>query len=709
MTSSQPSDTFQPGDVLNNTYLIEEILGRGGTSEVYRAKSEISGRIVALKVLSSEFSSNDDYLVLMNREEEIRDVRHDAVVRYSENNRTADGHVYLVMDYVEGPSLEAKMKAGGMSADDLMIVAGRIAEGLHAIHSRNIVHRDLSPDNILLRDDDPSEAVIIDFGIAKDTNPGAATIVGNEFAGKYAYAAPEQLSGKSDPRSDIYALGSLLLATFRGTPPDVGNNPMMVIETKSKPLDTDGVPEPLKSLIDKMTDPSPDGRLQTADDVLDEIEPQFLQTVVPSRPTSVTPRVNTEKTKVVAAKESSSKRGGLLAIILLGAIGGGGYGAYVSGMFNSFLGPKLETVSPYILIAESGRDAPPNVVGFVPSEDVKISIETIVDRLGGTTDLTLAKGDIHEGWGAGLEYLISNSSELEEWRIAINDNTVNVTGTTDDRNLRARVVSSLQNQSMLGGFQGSFDIFQGPLTLSTAAVQTVLNQHADCGVLKQTNVLEDGYGIGDSISVSGALASPKTRAKLFDALSSVAGDREILIDTSLKGVELCAMEGFLATYPVGDFEVVFRDGASADVNASGEFSVGANPVIDVVIPEGVDDGFIWVSIADVTGNVFHLLPNVNRLDNSIRSIRQGENGPISVRVAYELREAAGDRSKLAFLVDETFGKSTVVVIHANDQVFDKLRPTTESVAAYAAALGSRNDQTGAEIFSLSTRDLNSVQ
>ncbi|MBB4176089.1 serine/threonine-protein kinase, partial [Sulfitobacter noctilucicola] len=248
MTEQRPSDAFQTGDVLNNTYRIEALLGRGGTSDVYRARSEISGRLVAIKVLKAEFSGNDDYLVLMTREEEIREIRHDAIVRYSENHRTSDGLVYLLMDYIDGPGLDRKLKEGPMPAEDLLVLCKRVGEGLKAAHDRSIVHRDLSPDNIILRDGDPAQAVVIDFGIAKDTNPGAETIVGNEFAGKYAYAAPEQLSGKTDARSDIYSLGALMLANFRGKSPDVGANPMEVVQKKNDPLDTSGVPEPLKSL-----------------------------------------------------------------------------------------------------------------------------------------------------------------------------------------------------------------------------------------------------------------------------------------------------------------------------------------------------------------------------------------------------------------------------------------------------------------------------
>ena len=240
MTDPRPGDAFQIGDVLNNTYRIEALLGRGGTSDVYRARNEISGRLIAIKVLKAEFSGNEDFLVLMTREEEIREIRHDAIVRYSENHRTSEGLVYLVMDYIEGPGLDARLKEGPMPAEDLLTLCKRVGEGLKVAHDRSIVHRDLSPDNVILRDGDPAKAVVIDFGIAKDTNPGAETIVGNEFAGKYAYAAPEQLSGNTDARSDIYSLGALLLANFRGKKPEIGNNPMEVVKNKTMPLDTTG-------------------------------------------------------------------------------------------------------------------------------------------------------------------------------------------------------------------------------------------------------------------------------------------------------------------------------------------------------------------------------------------------------------------------------------------------------------------------------------
>ena len=272
MLSPLPGDIFRTGQVLNNTYEIEGILGRGGTGEVYRARNQVNDRIVALKALNREFSRDEGYLELMKREEEMRSIMHPAVVRYSENSRTEDGHVFLVMDYVEGPSLNEKLLRGGQEVRDLLVVGHRVAEGLVATHAHGIVHRDLSPDNIILKGGDPAEAVIIDFGIAKDTSIGARTIVGNDFAGKYEYAAPEQVEGKAEARSDLYALGASLLAAYRGEIPFQRSTPGEMVRRKHSPLDSQGVPEPLKGVIDWLTAPELDARPRDAAEVVERLE-----------------------------------------------------------------------------------------------------------------------------------------------------------------------------------------------------------------------------------------------------------------------------------------------------------------------------------------------------------------------------------------------------------------------------------------------------
>lgn len=714
MAESQPGDTFQPGDVLNNTHRIEEILGRGGTSEVYRARLEVSGRMVAIKVLKSEMASNQDFIALMTREEEIRDVRHEAVVRYGENQRTRDGHVYLVMDYIEGADLERMLRTGGMSADDLVTIGRRVAEGLAAVHARNIVHRDLSPDNIILRADNPHDPVIIDFGIAKDTNPGAATIVGNEFAGKYAYAAPEQLSGTADARSDIYSLGALLLATFRGKAPNVGRNPMEVIELKAKPLDTDGVPEPLRGLIDRMTAPDPNQRFQTAGDVVAAFSgggaqdplaaltgidtgstvPQPVlepDTVVPSTPPKSVP------------KEKKKGRGGLMAVLLVLLLGVGGVGAYMSGALNGILGPSYPVADPYTLIAQRVDSGAPSMVGYAPSEEALATLSAPMDTLGGTADLELASGDIPETWAADVADLVAMVSPLEDWRVSVSGGAARVTGMTADKNLRARLQNALPAHPMVR--DATIDV--GPRLLGVGEVMTVLAQFADCGPLGLAGQPTEGFGLGERIDVTGKVGAAATRDRIAAALAAIAGDRPVVMGTEVLSPELCVIDAIMPAAQPGGFDIVFGYGDRPDTNPDGAYQVGENPTIDVVIPANAERGFLWVSIMDVTGNVYHLLPNINRPDNSLVQLRNGASGEVPVRVAYSISEALEDNSRLSFLIDETFGKSKIVVIHSAAPLFDQVRPTTESLASYSEALAEVVERGGATIYGLDRRIIES--
>ncbi len=729
MTDSRAGDLFQPGDLVNNTYRIEAILGRGGTSDVYRARSEISGRLAALKVLKAEFSSNDDYLVLLTREEEIRDIRHDAVVRYSENNRTADGHVYLVMDYVDGPGLDQKLKAGPMSAGDVLTVCKRVCEGLEAAHARNIVHRDLSPDNIILRDGDPAQAVIIDFGIAKDTNPGAETIVGGEFAGKYAYAAPEQLSGKTDQRTDIYSLGALLLANFRGQKADAGRNLLEVVENKKEPLNTEGVPEPLKSILDKMTAPNPDDRYQSAGDVLralaaarngsaapqDDLDDATViaPRAAPAAAPSVAPVTQPDpKPKATPAKAEPAKssRGGVVAAVGALAVVGIGAGGYFGGLFDSFLAPRYPTVSPYTLVADKRPGQAPRAVGFVPSETVRDAMTGEITSEGGDVDLTLASGDISDTWGTAVTGVIDAAMDLDEWRFVVEGNEARLTGQTTDQALHAEL-EQLYSAGLPAGLQGTADIELESLFLSADEVRPILSGLADCGALKLIDAPSTGYGPETPIKVGGTLASRDSLVGLDTALTALAGSRPIdLEQITLLNPTLCLIENFLPSAPTSDISIAFFNGEQGNApNPTGDFIVGQNPVIDVDLPDDVQDGYLSVSVLDVSGNVFHLLPNVTRQDNDIASLRDGESGPISVRVAYSIDESQ-DNGGIAFQVDDTaLGKSKVIVLHTDNQLFSTIRPTAESAAGYAEALREQDRNVETQILSLDSRILTTLE
>lgn len=706
MVEPRRGDIFKPGDLLNNTYRIEKVLGRGGTSEVYQARNEVSGRLIAIKALKSEFAGDEAFLTLMRREEEIREIRHDAVVRYSENHRTPDGHIYLVMDYVEGPALDAIMRSGGMAADDLMAVAKRVAHGLRAAHNRNIVHRDLSPDNIILRGGKPEEAVIIDFGIAKDTNPGAETIVGNEFAGKYAYAAPEQLSGQTDRRTDIYSLGALLLATFRGKAPDVGKNPMEVVQFKTRPLDTSGVPEPLKSVIDRMTAPDPAQRYQNADELIaalgDTVEEGTV--IVPRRTTTVPPPpvakpsepavtgVPPTKAATPPAPKSESKgRGGLVAVLALLIVAGGGAGLWFSGALDGLTGPRLPVAEPFALIVERPLEGTPFARGNVPDETTMAALTDAMTAMGGTAELTLATGAIAETWGPDVLATIAALEPIEQFRFAVSDNRAEVSGVTTDRALRESLMAAL-GSDLPGALEGGATIEQGPVILSVEDVENVLGEFADCGLLQLKDAPALGYPNGATVTVTGNVANVGTRAGLIDRLSAMVGDREVDVQAAILNPALCVIEEHLPNAPAGGVGFRFGFGDRPDENPTARYFVGENPVIDIVLPASMTDGYVAVSLLDVSGNVFHLLPHLNRPDHDVATLRAGQEGDVSVRVTFPVDEngRSVSNSELGFLVDPTtLGKTKIIVVHSDEALFAELRPMTESAGGYAEALQER--------------------
>ena len=685
MTNSKDTDIFQTGDLLNNTYRIEGILGRGGTSEVYKARSEISKRVVALKALRTEFSMNDDYLVLMTREEAIREIRHDSIVRYYDNQRMPDGRVYLIMDYVEGPGLDKKMREGGMSADDLLIIAKKVAAGLNAAHKKNIVHRDLSPDNIILRNGDANEPVIIDFGIAKDSNPGAETIVGNEFAGKYAYAAPEQLSGKTDARSDLYALGAMLLSTFRGKAPDMGNNPMDVVNIKGKPLDTDGVPQPLKALIDKMTDPDPSARFQSAEELLLEIDPDFEKTIVYKPSKNNQASKNPEKQSSTKTP-SKKKLGALIPVILILVLISGGGISYLSGLFDSFLKPNYPTANPFTLAISEDIKGRITARGFVPSQDALEKLTETVNVTGGKLNLTLASGATSKTWAEDINVLTGFLSALDEFNFDITDNSAKIIGYTENSTTKTKLTKILKDENLFQNLIIDSSILLGSRNLTLERLYNILANFEDCGTLKLQNVPKQHYSIDDKIIVSGRIENKTSRKNLREAIKKVAGERQVSIQTEVLNKSLCLIDETLTNIPSGGFDIIFGFGSDGSLNPGGRYFVGDNPTIDVTIPKNILDGYLYVSILDVTGSVFHLLPNMNRSDNQIKQLKQQAGNESAIRVAYSLKESK-DRAKPAFLIDDsTLGQSKIIIVHSKLPLFESMRPSMESIEGYVSAL-----------------------
>ena len=176
------------GAILAHTYEIEALLARGGMGEVYRARHTELGSQHAIKVILPALASEARFISLFQEEaRKLRRVRDDAVVGYEGLFLDENGLRYLVMEFVDGPSLAQVMTQRRLSTSELLQLRDRIARGLAAAHEKGIYHRDISPDNIILVEDRADQAKIIDFGIAKSTEPGDRTVFGQDFDGKYSW------------------------------------------------------------------------------------------------------------------------------------------------------------------------------------------------------------------------------------------------------------------------------------------------------------------------------------------------------------------------------------------------------------------------------------------------------------------------------------------------------------------------------------------
>jgi osmotically-inducible protein OsmY len=266
--------TFAKGDVLSHTYQIEKMLARGGMGEVYKARHMELGTLHAVKIILPDLASNERVVNLFRREAAIlRNVRNDAVVGYDGVFRDENGRVYLVMEFVDGPSLKQELRKGALKPDDVRLLRDRLAGGLAAAHEKGVIHRDISPDNVILAGGRLDQAKIIDFGIAKLDDPETSTIIGGDFAGKWSFASPEQLGmygGEVGPQSDMYSLGLVLAAAASGRPLDMGKSTISVVEARKAVPNLGDVPAELREELGAMLRPDPKDRPASMHDLIPE-------------------------------------------------------------------------------------------------------------------------------------------------------------------------------------------------------------------------------------------------------------------------------------------------------------------------------------------------------------------------------------------------------------------------------------------------------
>jgi hypothetical protein len=694
MIDALPGDIFHRGQILNNTYEIEGVLGRGGTGEVYRARNLISGRIVAIKALNAQFSGQDGYIELMKREEQMRDIRDDAVVRYTECSRMDQGHVFLVMDYIAGPSIADEMLRRRLEPRELMIIAHRVAEGLVAAHKQGIVHRDLSPDNIILRDGSPEKATIIDFGIAKDTGEGARTIVGNDFAGKYEYAAPEQMEGRAEPRSDLYALGALLLAAWKGQVPFAGMTPGEMIRRKQERLETGGVPEPLKGLIDWLTEPALAGRAPSAAAVVEQVGKALKGPAVERGRTAPPTKVTTRGDAGAAGRSG----GGFLALVLVVLLAMAGGGAWYAGLLQPFIEQLTEqplpVATPYTLSASAGGGlATPTFAAHAPdaaaADAIRAGFAALAGQPAADDAVTLAQGMPGPSWSSGAAAIFDAARGLEGWQIDLTDMTARVSGLAPTLAAGDKVRANLETWANLHSFALRLDIANGPRVLAPQDVQDVLDDIATCGPLIQTEAPAEGYALGATITIEGGALEPGFDATIGTALAGVIGDRRVVTSLDFLNDNLCTVRNELPPLPSNALSIWLGQGSTGEANLTGVFRTGENPVVDVLIPASVTSGRLWVMVVDNTNTVFNLLPNANFAETDITRLGTVEGSTRRVRVLFSVTENQADsRLPKAEVNQGDYGKSEIIAFLTEGDLFDTRRPGDESIASFAEALAT---------------------
>jgi TonB family protein len=216
---------------LQEDYEILGELGRGGTAIVYRARERELGRDVAIKVVRSSHSDDEEAVARLAREAKlVAMLRHPSIVPLLSIRRLSDG-LALIMQHVPGRTLKAAIREHGpMPVSVVEHILREIGSALDYAHKRhNIVHRDIKPENIYL-DEDINQALLADFGIARTTEGDSnLTLVGTAL-GTPAYMSPEQIDGTAiDGRSDLYSLGLVAYEMLTGQPPWAGHNLYTII------------------------------------------------------------------------------------------------------------------------------------------------------------------------------------------------------------------------------------------------------------------------------------------------------------------------------------------------------------------------------------------------------------------------------------------------------------------------------------------------
>ena len=298
------------GMYLADRYEIVGKVGAGGMSDVYKAKDHILGRFVAIKVLKQEFSEDRNFVAKFRSEaQSAAGLEHPNIVNIYDVG-SEEGLYYIVMEYVEGITLKTYIeKKGQLSFKEAISIAIQVARGIESAHNKNIIHRDIKPQNIIISTE--GKVKVTDFGIAR---AASSNTISSDVMGSVHYASPEQArNGFVDNRSDIYSLGIVMYEMVTGRVPFDGDTTVAVAiqhlqeEMVIPSVYASNLPISLEKIILKCAQKNPDRRYQSIEELLTDLRKSLLN---PNEDfVVIAPLVDNGKTKVISEDDISKIKG----------------------------------------------------------------------------------------------------------------------------------------------------------------------------------------------------------------------------------------------------------------------------------------------------------------------------------------------------------------------------------------------------------------
>ena len=267
------------GTYLADRYEIVSKIGAGGMSDVYKAKDHVLGRFVAIKVLKPEFSEDRGFVAKFRTEaQSAAGLEHPNIVNIYDVG-SEEGLHYIVMEYVEGITLKTYIeKKGQLSFKEAVSIAIQVARGIEAAHNKQIIHRDIKPQNIMISTE--GKVKVMDFGIAR---AATSNTINSDVMGSVHYSSPEQArNGFVDGRSDIYSLGIVMYEMVTGRVPFDGDTTVAVAiqhlqeEMVAPSAYAPNLPVSLEKIILKCTQKNADRRYQAMGDLLLDLKKSLI-------------------------------------------------------------------------------------------------------------------------------------------------------------------------------------------------------------------------------------------------------------------------------------------------------------------------------------------------------------------------------------------------------------------------------------------------